>query len=213
MKEYENRLRRIASKIEFAYQRDARGFGHAVLQASSFAGGEPTLLLLGDTIYESKEACSCTRQLLDAFERFGGTTVGLGEIPVEHSDRYGVFFGAWEDEDERRMKCTHVVEKPTPEAARDSLLMKTKNGDKCYGAFGAYVLTDRVFDRLRYADAHDLTGSRGEIELTDALSFLAENGSVTGYVINGTSYDLGNAEAYRRTVAEFGLSHNIKESR
>jgi len=53
MKEYEKKIKRIASKLRFVYQEEQKGFGHAVYQAREFTKGEPVLLLLGDTIYKS----------------------------------------------------------------------------------------------------------------------------------------------------------------
>ena len=47
--EYETKILEMGKRLQFVYQKEKRGFGHAVYQAADFAGQEPVLLLLGDT--------------------------------------------------------------------------------------------------------------------------------------------------------------------
>ncbi len=204
MQQYENRFRDIAAKVEFAEQREAKGFGHAVYQAAEFADGEPVLLLLGDTIYSSNTSARCARQLMDAFELVGDTTVALRRISPDESDKFGVFCGQWEDSQENMLRCDRIVEKPTPTYAREYLTMNARDGEALFGAFGAYALSTDVFDRLKYAIENQITNDRGEVELTDAIAWIAKNRTVMGFVPDGQSFDLGNPEAYQRAVAEFG---------
>ncbi len=50
----------------------------------------------------------------------------------------------------------------------------------------------------------NITNEKGEIELTTALSDVREDSGMMAFVPDGESYDIGNAEAYRRTLTEFG---------
>ena len=61
MKNYEDSLRQISSKLTFLYQKEQKGFGHAVYQSREFTEGEPVLLLLGDTLYRSNTETPCIR--------------------------------------------------------------------------------------------------------------------------------------------------------
>lgn len=205
MKEYESDIHRIARKLHFVYQEEQKGFGHAVYQAMQFASGEPTLLLLGDTIYQSNTNRPCTEQLLEAYEQFGQPMVALQSIPLERVANYGIFSGVWENKEWTVLKVNRIEEKPTSEYAKDYLgMISDKGKETYYAAFGAYVITKDVFDRLDYAIAHGIVNDKGEIELTDALGYVCEKQGMMACVIDGKSYDLGNAEAYRRTVSEFG---------
>ena len=67
------------------------------------------------------------------------------------------------------------------------------------------IIDKNVFDRLDYAIKNCITNAKGEIELTDALAYVCENKGMNGFVPDGESYDIGNADAYRRTVNEFGI--------
>lgn len=205
MKRYEDKIRRISRKLRFVYQEEQKGFGHAVYQSRGFAAGEPVLLLLGDTVYESKTRVPCTRQLLEAYEQYGEAMVAVHSVNLEEVGHYGIFSGVWEDKEERVLKLTAIAEKPDRETARDYLSVATRRKpENYYGAFGAYVITKEVYARLGEAVAKELTDEKGEIGLTDALEHVRKTKGMLAFVPEGESYDLGNAVAYRRTVAEFG---------
>lgn len=206
MKAYEKKIEKIASKIKFVYQEEQRGFGHAVYQAKDFANGEPTLLLLGDTIYESNTGVPCTKQLIDAYEQYGRPMVAVNTVPLEQVGNHGIFAGNWENKEETILNLSRIEEKPNKIRAKEYLAVSNrKNPENYYAAFGSYIITDEIFNRLDTAIKENIVNAKGEVELTDALDYVRENAGMMAYVVNGTSYDLGNPEAYRRTVSEFGL--------
>ena len=205
MKAYEDKIRRISRKLRFVFQNEQKGFGHAVYQSRSFAAGEPVLLLLGDTIYHSNTGAPCTKQLLDAYEQFGQPMTAVHPVGLDEVVHYGIFSGVWENREETVLKLTAIVEKPSCEEARDYLSVSNrKQAKNYYAAFGAYVITKDIYDRLEYAVNHEITNEKGEVELTDALEYVRKEKGMMAFVPDGESYDIGNAAAYRRTVAEFG---------
>lgn len=207
MKKYEKKIQKIASKLTFVYQEEQKGFGHAVYQAKDFANGEPVLLLLGDTIYESNNSVPCTKQLIDAFEQFGRPMVAVNTVPLENVGNHGIFTGNWENKEETILNLNRIEEKPTSTRAKEYLSVSSrKTAENYYAAFGSYIITDEVFNRLDTAIKENITNAKGEVELTDALDYVRETNGMMAYVVDGTSYDLGNPAAYRRTVSEFGLN-------
>lgn len=206
MKEYEKKIQRIAKKLCFVFQDEQKGFGHAVYQAKKFANGEPALLLLGDMIYQSNTSVPCTKQLIQVYERFGQPLVAVHPVPLSEVIHYGIFSGTWEDKTETILRLTDIAEKPDCVYAKEFLSMPTrKNPENYYAAFGAYIITKDIFNRLDEAVKHNIVGKKGEIELTDALAYVCEKKGLMAYVPDGESFDLGNAEAYRYTVSHFGL--------
>lgn len=204
MQAYEKKIQDISRKIKFAFQDEQRGFGHAVYQANSFANNEPVLLLLGDTIYRSFTDAPCTKQLIDAYEVYGQTTVALQKIPLEEVGNYGVFSGEWENKEETVIRINNIAEKPSMQYAKDYLTISSRSDpESCYGAFGCYVITKDVFDRLKTAIDNNIVNAKGEVELTEALEFVCKNSGIMGFIPEGRSFDLGNPESYRKTVAEF----------
>ena len=204
MKEYEKKIRRIASKLTFVFQDEQKGFGHAVYQAKEFTQNEPVMLLLGDTIYKSFSGVRCTKQLIDAYEKYGKTTIAVHEVPLEDVIHYGIFAGSWENKEETIIKLTDIAEKPDVDKARDFLnVPKRGKAENFYAAFGAYIITKDVFDRLQYAIDNNICNTKGEIELTDALAYVNDTDQAYAFVPDGESYDIGNAVAYRNTVMNF----------
>lgn len=204
MQEYENMILCLGKKICYVIQTERKGFGHAVYQCRKFANGEPVLLLLGDTIYQSEETRSCTEQLLDVYETSGKLTVGLVDIPLEEVERYGILAGKWEDQEERLMEVDKMIEKPTIEKAVEFCGVEMKNGDtKYYMVFGNYVLTPEVFEKLEENIEANRT-SGGEFQLTDALEAVRDSSGMIGYRIKGKAFDVGTPSAYRSTVEMFG---------
>lgn len=204
MKKYEKKIQRIASKLKFVYQEEQKGFGHAVYQACDFAGGEPVLLLLGDTIYKSSNGVPCTRQLLEAYEKQGLPMVAVQSVPLNLVGNFGIFSGTWEDREETVFRINRIEEKPNMFKAKEYLSMSSrKNPENYFGAFGAYIITKEVFNRLSTAIEQNIVNAKGEVELTDALEYVSNQSGMMAFVPNGNSYDLGNPEAYRKTVWEF----------
>lgn len=204
MRDYEDKILRITRKIRFVKQNEPKGFGHAVYQAAEFANNEPVLLLLGDTIYRSNTSKPCTKQLIDAFETYGKPIVALQRIPLENVSNYGIFSGKWDDQNETVLRCSRVVEKPNSEFAREYMSVSRKKEKTLYlGAFGSYILTENIFQRLQYAISHNEGNHIGEIDLSDAFVYVAEQQELMGFLVDGTSYDLGNAMAYQQTIATF----------
>ena len=90
---YEEKILEIGKKITYVYQKERKGFGHAVYQCREFAGNEPVLLLLGDMIYQSFEERTCSLQLIEAYEECGKTMISMQDVPLEKVSRYGIMCG------------------------------------------------------------------------------------------------------------------------
>lgn len=204
MREYEGRISRIGQKIHFVVQSEQSGFGHAVYQSREFAAGEPVLLHLGDTIYQSNSEISCTQQLLNAYSKYGISMVAVHKIPLEEVVHYGIFSGVWESKEQDVMRLECIEEKPTCEFAKDFLSMSTSASvENYYAAFGAYILSPTVYERLETM-INDNLRENGEIQLTSSLKYVMENEGMMAFVPDGESYDVGNVEAYRNTFLNFG---------
>ena len=201
---YEEKILEIGKKITYAYQKERKGFGHAVYQCREFAGNEPVLLLLGDMIYESFEERTCSLQLIEAYEECGKTMISMQDVPLESVSHYGIMCGKWENSNENLLKITQMVEKPDINYAKDCLKVRTKSdGDKYYCAYGQYILTPEVFEALEYNIKNNIT-IKGEIQLTDALDSVRETSGIMGFVFNGKVYDVGTPDMYRETIANYG---------
>lgn len=201
---YEDKIIRIGKKITYVYQKERRGFGHAVYQCREFTKGQPVLLLLGDMIYESYGAKSCMSQLIDAYEKTGLPVVSMHSVPLSDVVHYGIMHGQWENKEETLLKLDAFCEKPSCEYADEFLANVRKNRrDQFYAVFGQYILTKEVFEVLEN-DIRENNTSGGEIQLTTALDKVRERIGMMGLLMNGKSYDIGLPEKYKQTLSEFG---------
>ena len=196
-------LESLKDKITYVYQKERKGFGHAVYQCHDFANNEPVLLLLGDMIYHSNSEKNCMSQMIDAYEATGLPIVSMHRVNKNEVVHYGIMSGEWENAEESILKIETMVEKPTVEFAEDYLSVKTKdNSDNYYAVFGQYVLTKDVFNELKKNIDNNYL-ERGEFQLTSALDQTREKIGLIGLVVNGVSYDIGLPDQYINTVTNY----------
>jgi len=182
-------------------QTQALGLGHAVLCAAPVVGDEPFAVVLADDLIaldqtvgqdaQSVEAKGCLSQMTERFARYSASILGVQEIPLDQSHRYGVIAPGSEIEP-GLVSVAGIVEKPPREKAPSNL-----------GVVGRYILTPRIFDLLRTIGR----GAGGEIQLTDAIAKLILDEPVYGYSFRGKRYDCGDKLGYLQATVEYGLSH------
>ena len=177
--------------LHYVEQQNLNGLGGALLLAEEFVNGEPFAVLLGDTVVESYNDTPATAQLLNQYDKFGGTVVALEQVPVERVSNYGVIGGS--KVAERLTKIERLVEKPRPEEAPSNLAIASR-----------YVLTPEIFEYLKKSPVH---GAGQEIYLTDALLMQAKVQAVYGCEIEAHRYDIGNKLEFLKATVEFGLRH------
>lgn len=174
--------------IHYVRQGDPKGLGHAVGRAAQHVGNEPFALLLGDDIIDPAE--NLLERMLDVHEATGSSVVALMEVPSDHIHQYGVAVVETTDKPDV-VRIIGMVEKPEPGTAPSNLAI-----------IGRYVLRPEIFQVL--ADAKP--GRGGEIQLTDALTVLAEDdsiaGGVLGLVYRGRRFDTGDRLEYIKAVVE-----------
>ncbi|MCR4957130.1 MAG: hypothetical protein K6B13_00775 [Prevotella sp.] len=204
--EFENRILDIGKRLHYVYQKEKRGFGHAVYQAADFAHGEPVLLMLGDTLYRSTTNKPCALQLIEAYEHTNTLTLGLYPVDVKEVSHFGIMSGVWEDKKCQKLHVNTLYEKPKASYAEVYLGVRNAEGQKEYcSVFGQYILTPEVFEQLeadiREANSHP--DRKGEIELTAALDKVRQRTDMYGIRLRGERFDMGNPTALVNTVATF----------
>ena len=172
--------------IHYIRQRDPLGLGHAVSVARQHVGSEPFAVLLGDDIMVDDS--KLLRSMLDVYERYGRSVVAVLEVAREDIRNYGcVSPEAMED---NLVRIRSIVEKPKPEDAPSNLAV-----------IGRYVFTPEIFDALDRITP----GAGGELQLTDAISFLLETQTVFGYAFETGRYDIGKKIDFLRATVELAL--------
>ncbi|MDR2596861.1 MAG: hypothetical protein LBC76_06010 [Treponema sp.] len=202
MRNYENLIRTIGARISYKIQNTRLGFGHAVSLCADFCAGEPVLLLLGDTVYTSHRVENCTQQLIETYEAMEKPLIAIHKIPVEQICYYGILSGVWRDDFHTRLEITRFVEKPDQSYAEQNLFMNGRDNEKeYYAVFGQYILPPEIFEVLNGIISGEY-GQTSEIDMTVALRSFVGKG-LTGVVLDGAMYDIGNPGAYKKTFASY----------
>lgn len=174
--------------IYFIRQKETKGLGHAVLCAKSFVGNEPFAVLYGDDVILSKTPV--TKQLCDAYEKYGKGTVGVKEVPGKAITKYCSL--AVDHIEDNCFNCTDMIEKPS----EDQILSN-------YSILGRVVMPPEIFDILEETPL----GAGNELQLTDAMKTLAQTKGVVAVDYEGTRYDMGNKFGILQANIEVGLEH------
>lgn len=199
--EYSQYIQELGSRVSVLTQEIQDGFGHAVFCAREWIGDEPFLLSLGDHLYASDTDTSCTRQLLEVYERSGKSAIGLGVTSAADISHRGCVAGIWQ-EPNSILSVTQLYEKPDSEYAKQHLHVEGMPEDMLLYVFGLYVLAPKIFDYL----ADNIRGDRrerGEFQLTSCLDRLREEEGMLGYLIKGRCFDIGRPEVYWQTAIDF----------
>jgi UTP--glucose-1-phosphate uridylyltransferase len=181
------------AQVHFVRQGEAKGLGHAVLQAAAFVGEEPFAVLLGDDLIDARD--HLLEHMLAVQAQHGGCVIALLDVGRENIDKYGAVavepIGHPTLDGDEVLRVTGLVEKPPADEAPSTLAI-----------IGRYVLAPPIFDVLRETPP----GRGDEIQLTDALATLVERGEpVHGVVFSGRRYDTGDRLDYLKAVVRLAV--------
>ncbi|MDO5576683.1 MAG: hypothetical protein Q4F84_06345, partial [Fibrobacter sp.] len=157
--------------------------------------------MLGDHLYRSNTDISCASQLLDVYEKYGRSVVGLELTHADLIRHFGTATGNWV-ENQSVIAITEFAEKPDPVYASEHLRIPDTPADHYCTVFGQYVLSPRIFDFLEENITCNIR-EKGEFQLTSCLDRLRQEEGFMGYMIQGKRFDIGIPAAYLESLAEF----------
>ena len=170
--------------VDFRYQYEPKGLGHAIRSAADAVAGENFLVLLGDYVVPNRDICD-KMLAVEEVSRYG----------VIAGDRVGSLEGfenVADAEPGAVWRIGGLVEKPAPEAAPSNLYI-----------VGRYLLSPLVMDLL----ADQQAGKGGEIQLTDAMARSLDREAMYAVVIDPLSgYDTGTPSGWMATNALMAAS-------
>jgi len=170
--------------VEYVHQAQPLGLAHCVKIARPLLEGEPFLMYLGDNLLKSGVA-----SFVEQFEKQRPEAMIL-LARVERPERFGVV------ELDQAGRVVRLVEKPKVPPSDLALV-------------GVYLFDQAVFEAVEAITP----SNRGELEITDALQWLVEQGyEVKPHLVEGWWKDTGKPEdllAANRLVLE-ALTTDIK---
>ncbi len=176
------------ANIHYIRQKEPLGLGHAIWCARKFIGNDAFGVMLGDDIV--KGDTPCLQQLINVYDRYGSSVVGIQSVPDADVSKYGIVSPKEEKLEENVINVEGFVEKP-----------KLAEAPSNYAIMGRYVLTPEIFNILE----HTPKGSGGEIQLTDAINTLNSQQQVLAYQFGGIRYDVGDKFGFIKATVDFAL--------
>jgi len=146
-------------------------------------------VLLGDVIcYTPPGEKPYLREMMDLYEEKGASVIGTQEVPREEVYKYGIVDG-------KEIKpglyvINSLVEKPSVSEAPSTASI-----------FGRYVISPKIFEILE----HQKPGVGNEIQLTDALNTLAQEGNMLALDYHGKYNDVGSRLGFLEATVEYAL--------
>ncbi|AWK51265.1 UTP--glucose-1-phosphate uridylyltransferase [Clostridium beijerinckii] len=175
--------------IHYIRQKEPRGLGHAIHCAKSFVGNEPFAILLGDDIvYTDETQKPCLKQLIDCYNEYKTSVLGVQSVDFEDVSKYGIVNGI--PIEGRVCKVKGLVEKPRREDAPSNTAI-----------LGRYIVTPKIFEILE----NTKPGKGNEIQLTDALLELIKSEAMYAYNFEGKRYDVGDKLGFLQATVEYAL--------
>ncbi|MAU09056.1 MAG: hypothetical protein CL607_04480 [Anaerolineaceae bacterium] len=181
----------VPVKYYFTRQRQLLGLGHAVQCASDFTSGQPFVVALGDSIIKGGDSKLLSRMQACFDENECAAVIAFETVPREEVYRYGIAAPKSEGD---VFELADIVEKPTVEDAPSQLAVAAR-----------YIFNPIIFEALQRTQP----GAGGEIQLTDAVRLLIEDGHrVYGVRLTDEErrFDIGSYPSYYRAFIEFALA-------
>lgn len=168
VKEFYGDGSKFGVKITYIFQDKPKGISHAIRMCKDFIGTDKFIVYLGDNILR--------KGLVDYTKKFTSSEADAFILLCQVDDP--TRFGIAEIDKDNPNKIKKIVEKP-------------KNPTSNLAVIGVYFLTPKIFDII-----DKLKPSwRGELEITEALQLLMENGNKIEYdTITGWWKDTGTPQ-------------------
>jgi UTP--glucose-1-phosphate uridylyltransferase len=189
----ELKFEELQAHFFYTRQRFQKGLGDAILCGENFAGEEPFIVALGDSILGLHAHSRSVSRMSELFQaKHASCVFAVEEVSRDQTVHYGIVEAA--DGEQDWLRVANLVEKPKPEKAPSNLAIA-----------GRYIFSPLIFDMIRRAEPD----ARGEVQLTDAIQLMCEEGKRVLAVKlppGEKRYDIGNFPSYFETFVEFALA-------
>jgi UTP--glucose-1-phosphate uridylyltransferase len=200
-----------AGRLRFLHQTDSLGYGHAIYAGRDFVGDDPFLHLVGDHLYVQRDAQSCSQRLVEVAQAEACTVSAVQPTRESLLPYYGTIGGGRVAGRTDLYRVDTVMEKPTPTAAEQHLVVPGLRAGHYLCFFGMHVLTPTVMEIL----AQQLAAASGspeglrQVTLSSALAELAGREQYLALEQQNSRYDLG--VRYGLLSAQIALALNGRD--
>lgn len=190
--------------IQFIEQKEALGYGHAILQSELFVEDEPFLHLVGDHLYVSRNERGCAAHLVTLAEQEGCSISAVSAIRENTMPNYGVIGGKRIKGSTDLYKIEMVLEKPTPTEAEQKLFVPGLRSGHYLCFFGMHILTPTIFKILH--NSFDNLSVGEKLNLSSALHDLSNHEKYLALEKQDWRYDVGTKYGLLKAQVALALS-------
>lgn len=195
--ELADKIQRIGTLCEVisVRQKEPLGLGHAIYCARHIVNQESFAVCLGDEIFpnwgKNPPQENALGQLVSAANASKGSVVGVLEVPQSETSSYGIIEPSGPVKHGQPTKVIRTVEKPKPEQAPSQ-----------FAVVGRYVFESELFACLKDIKP----GVGGELQLTDAMDKLCQQGKLSALLLEGLRYDIGSHLSYLKAQIDYAIT-------
>lgn len=187
-------ISRLKTNIISIRQSEAKGLGHAILQAKNIIGKDPFAVVLPDRVM-NKNKCDLKVDNLSLMRRLfleeRNDIILLEKVLKKDVGNYGI--AKIRNDGNKRSFIKDIKEKPTP-----------KNAPSNLAVVGRYIFRADILD---FIDKN--TKKNREIELTDAIRKYINSGAVVqASLLKGECFDCGSKQGYFKSIIETAIYHD-----
>ena len=188
-------ISRLKSKIFSVRQSEAKGLGHAILQAKELVNGEPFAVVLPDRVMDTAKFNPKKENLAYMRKSFlkNQTSIMLFEkVPLKEVSKYGIAKLDKSFSSQGTIaRVLDILEKPN-----------IKKAPSRYAAVGRYIFDNQIFDHISNSSKDGK-----EIEITEAIkNFMSQGNKVNAALLKGECFDCGSKEGYFRSILMTGMT-------
>ncbi len=188
-------ISRLKSKIFSVRQGEAKGLGHAILQAKELVNGEPFAVVLPDRMIDASSSNLKNENLAfmrNNFKKDKSSILLFEKVPLNEVSNYGI--AKLEKSINKAgsiSKIIDIFEKPSQ-----------KRAPSRFAAVGRYIFKNEIF---RYIS--DVSNKNNEIEITDAIkNYIYDGNDVNATLLKGECFDCGTKQGYLKSIIKTGLN-------
>lgn len=200
----------VSANLSFIEQDTPRGYGHAVLTAAPFLDGSPFVLMVSDHLYVSDEADrTCTQQLVTTAEEEDCIVSAVQPTHESKLSYFGAIGGQLFEKREHLYETQAVMEKPTPTAAEQHLMIPGLRHGYYLCFLGMHALNHAVIEILEHNFRELPEGD--SLDLSPALDEAAGKVRYLARAIHGRRYDLDHRHGLLMAQLAIALSGRLRD--
>jgi UTP--glucose-1-phosphate uridylyltransferase len=175
--------------LSFVYQKEPRGYGHAVWCAKEFTKRESFLHLIGDHLYVSRTEKGCAQRVVEAAEAESCAVSAVQATREGLLPNFGAISGKRIQGRNDLYNVENVIEKPTPTEAEQRLIVPGLRTGYYLCFFGIHILTPSVMEILEHEFKKNNNSNLATI--SNALQELAQKEKYIALEMNDYRYNVG----------------------